>query len=729
TGYTWTPEMHMGDTSVFHVPASASCNVSTTSRPSILNPLVWTWYGNTTYSQTNPFTVAAPVTNIATHYIRSVDTRTITVNKTVTGTVGGTGIFTVRVDCGGAYAKTMNLAHNGSDTLQAPLGSTCSVTEDNPGAGVIGNGNTNTAVIYPSDFIVDGNQTVQVSNRITGGTFPKGTLIVTKTISGEPAHVTAGHNPANLFGITVACTSTPQADVWLKEGQSATVEGKVEERCVINEAVIPATLDPNYQYVWGISPMETTLRVAGDEIDVTVDNKVIPAGITTHGVSLTNAVTGPIPTAYDLLGGFVLELNCGTNFTWTTGPMRAGDKAGYSVPDDTNCTENVVSRPLADASFVWRDDLTDYAPSRSFRVINQVEGVVTHSLQRESEELVQIFKTLTGDATLYQSGTFNVTLTCTDGTNMTFLFVPPLPKTENVMVSRGAQCTVTEDTSNVVLSSGTPRRIIAPYLFTVPAGGQTVIVETELLLDPSLMMAGLTVTKQITGLLAGHRPAAVFGITVSCPGTSSALKTLNLLGGQSAWVDAEIGDTCVIEEPTVPDALNWQYKYAPTTTQSLLILAGGRSATVINEVILVSTGTVTFTFAQATVTDIAGSGYVSGLLNTTVNCGAGRVYSLSLAEGDTKTVTVPTGTRCTAASAGALPPLNSGFRYNGPTTNPALPFTVPLPTSANGIVTINYGIQKIDANLPIPTLDLKALLLLIGLLTGFVFWQSRRRRA
>ncbi|MDR2174159.1 MAG: DUF5979 domain-containing protein [Burkholderiales bacterium] len=727
----WTrtvDNMRVGNTSLFNVPDNRTCTVTVDSRPAILDPTRYTWRPEmTSYSADNPFQVnatTAPVINNVTHFVMGVEMRTITVRKSVTGnTSGGSGQFTIHVSCensGGSYAKTMTLGHNGNDTLQAPLGATCSVTENNPGADVIGVNRTNTAVIWPSDFDVDGDQTVRVANRIENRDFPKGTLIVSKTISGEAADIAAAHDPDALFGILVACATTDQADFQLKGGQSASVEGEVGQACVIDEAATP-TLDPlNYEYAWGISPMETTLRVAGEVVEVSVDNKVVPSGISRHGVSLTNVVGGPAPTAYNAITGrFVLNLNCGTGYTWITVPMRAGDKAGYSVPDNISCTTGVDSRPAPNASHEWRDDRTDYSLGRTFTTLSVDEdGTVTHWLQRADQEQVTIVKTLIDGFGLYQSGTIDVTLACTDGTNKTFPFAPTGAQTE--MVSRDAQCTVTSDLSSVVLSGGTPRKSIAPALFIVPSGGRTVEVETELLNDP-VVMAVLTVEKKVTGILAGHVSANKFTITALCAGTSAEVKTFGLYDGETAATEAEIGDTCVVEEPTVPTTTP-PYMYAPTVAQSLQMVED-RRATVINEVMGINT-TRTITFVQATVADIAGSGYVSGLLNTTMNCGAGRVYNLSLAEGDSYEVIVPQGTSCTAATMGGLPPLNNGFLYNGPTTSPTLPYA-----ANNGILTINYAIVLARGTTevtPIPTLDMKALLLLTGLLSGLMFWQVRR---
>jgi hypothetical protein len=231
------------------------------------------------------------------------------------------------------------------------------------------------------------------------------------------------------------------------------------------------------------------------------------------------------------------------------------------------------------------------------------------------------------------------------------------------------------------------------------------------------------VTKEVTGIVAGHNPANVFGITVQCPGTSSSTKAFNLLNGQSGVTDVLVGDTCTIDEPTVPTAII-PHQYAPMYPSKVTVPAGGRAEKVINEVV---SGAITMskvTFVQATVTDIAGSGYVPGsYLRTIFNWfkATGSLPVMTMREGDEWTITIEDGTQFTSAAAGTLPPLNAGFRFSGPTTTPPLPYTVP----GSGPIMIHYAILRNTGTQPIPTLDPKALLLLIGLLSGAVFLRSR----
>jgi hypothetical protein len=729
TPYNWARDMHVGDKSLFNVPSGWSCTVGTTARPAITDAR-YVWRTDmTTYSQTNPFTVTADVTDTVTHFIRRDEMRAITVKKTVTGAGYVPGAkFAIRVNCGAGHDEPVNVAHGGSETLWVPLGRSCEITEANPGPSVIGAGNTNTAAIYPSNFVVEDDQDVLVTNQINPRLFPKATVRVTKTISGEDVDIDAGHDPDSVFDIAVLCVTTPpQANVRLKEGQSATVEGEVGSICIVEESSFPPMADPAYRYVRTISPVEMTLQVEGEIIDAFVDNKVIvDPGIEFYEVALTNEVVGSFPTEYNAAGRFKLSLNCTTpSFSCSTGLVREGEKSSCEIPLASTCETIIDSRPSPNAGFWWFKE--DYSLGRTFVVpAHKIEGTVKHNLERDVDEEIIINKTLTGDLTLYLGGPFNVMVVCSGGVSkdFSFTFAPgETAKSDTMMAPRGSSCTVTENTDSVILADGTPRRIIAPYMFTVPVGGQTVAVETELLRGP-VPRGQLYVTKTVTGdptaVAAGHNPATVFEIKVTCPDTSPPVKLFSLRDGQSGMADAKIGDTCTISEPTVPMA-KFGYEYYQTKEQTATMLAGEVHRTVFNRIDTIGPK-AEITFTQATVTDTAGSGYVSGFLNTTVNCGAGQVFNLSLAEGNKRVEVVKSGTVCSSATAGALPSLNSGFRYEGPTTTPPLPYTV----NQNGTVTIHYGIRKIDS-VPIPTLDSKALLLLIGLLSGLMLWRQSRQ--
>jgi hypothetical protein len=130
------------------------------------------------------------------------------------------------------------------------------------------------------------------------------------------------------------------------------------------------------------------LHVAGEVVDVIVDNKVVPHDARTfHAVTLTNVVAGPNPTAYDPAGRFVLTLDCGANYTWTTAPMRAGDTAGYNVPDGISCTTSVVSKPNPSSGYQWSGETYSLGKTFVTRASDvDDDGTVTHNLQQRSDD-------------------------------------------------------------------------------------------------------------------------------------------------------------------------------------------------------------------------------------------------------------------------------------------------------------------------------------------------------
>jgi len=102
----------------------------------------------------------------------------------------------------------------------------------------------------------------------------------------------------------------------------------------------------------------------------------------------------------------------------------------------------------------------------------------------------------------------------------------------------------------------------------------------------------------------------------------------------------------------------------------------------------------------------------------------------AMMEGDTVTVTMPATVTLESAAATTLPKLNAGYVFDGPTTTPSLPQNAG--DNDGHTITILYGIkplQSLGPTKPIPTLDLRGLLLLIGMLSGLALWWSRRRPA
>jgi hypothetical protein len=718
--YSWAPAMHTGDTAGFWVPQGNTCDMNTTGWPPVTN-IDYVWYSDD-YAPASGFTVSNTMTETATHHLKRTETRYVYVTKTVTGGTTASA-FAIHVICSDGVNETLTLASGGTDVVETSKGATCSVTEDNnPSAA--GSGNSYTALIVPSDFTLgDDDQDVSVENRIETGKpgITKAILKVTKIV----VDTYNGHDPAATFDITADCDNTTPASFSLPAGQSATVEGEVGRACTIDEPTEPAAKS-GFKYVPNGMPSNiTSLPATGKS--ATIENTVVPDdGTSYHRVYLTNRVVG-YTNDFDQTGKFVLSLDCGTYGYWVFDPLLVNDSAYRSVPDDVDCTADTVTRPNPNSGFFW--DTTTYR-SVPFRTVPVDETqVVMHDLEKAGTAQVDITKTVTGDLSVYQSGTFKVTLACGAAFNGDFTFTQA-GGTQTAWVPEGATCTVTEDTSGAVLNNGTSRRTIFPSGFTVGTAKVDVSVENELLNGP-VPLAPLTVSKEVTEAqsgfkAAGHDPATAFGIEVD---SSLSTKTLSLLDGQSGMTEVMVGDTVDVSEPVIPSTMNtFVYIYWSSVNPSKLmnIPSSGRSSKVTNQVRLTTDTPVLVTFSQTAVNDVPGSGYVSGsILNTTVTCG-GVSYPLPLAEGEKSRISLLAGTTCTSAVRGMLPTLNGGYSFTGPTTDPALPYTV----SANSAIAITYGILKASppSNLPIPALDPRALLLLIGLLSGAVFWRSRRQR-
>jgi len=245
---------------------TGQCTVTYTS-PSVIPG------GASSYTVHVTGTLACGDMQPATITLGDIGNRSIKVTKHVDGT-GYTGLpFNVTVTCGGTQTP-LQLVDGQTKEVIAKDGDACSITEDTPGASVIGAGNTNMSVIAPAKFKVSGvDENVVITNRITSGNLPKGSMNVAKVIGGDSGDITAGHIVSNQFNITVACTGVTAASFNLKANQSATVEGPQGAQCTISEPSVPPA-NAGYQYVTGITPaLIPSLGTAPR--DVTVENTVV----------------------------------------------------------------------------------------------------------------------------------------------------------------------------------------------------------------------------------------------------------------------------------------------------------------------------------------------------------------------------------------------------------------------------------------------------------------------
>jgi hypothetical protein len=607
----------------------------------------------------------------------------------------------------------MTLADGGEDYVMAEIGAACSVTEAEPGVGVIGSGNTNTTVIAPADFTVTGDQEIRIVNRITRGIVPKSKLTVIKRVTGAKA---AGHKLSNVFNITVDCVTTPLASIELKDEQSAIVEGEVGQMCTIDEPEVPDA-NQGYWYISSISPKTTLLTAAGRA--VTVTNKV---GTTPpwmfRDVTLTNAVlVTKSDQGYDVNGMFTLVMNCGAG-GMETSVMRVGETSLYKVPLGSECTMNTTGRPNPDPGYKW--DTTTYNPASPFAVAEDMNEIATHRLLPEEMRTITVKKSVTGGSA---NGAFTIQVTC--GAETTTLSLAD-GEEDSVQARDGTECAVTEDdpAESIIGIGNSNTALIVPSKFVV-GKDQTVEVINRIETGVTIDKAMLTVTKIVTGEPEGHVEGTLFDIEVNCVTTTPA--SFKLEDGQSASVEGEVGQPCVTDELTLPAAAEGYY-YAPSIVPWSIpqLLVTGANVTVENMVFpdTVQTHPVTVTNALFGNRAALADQTTHPQFTVTLNCEGGYVWTSTMIEGAFAKYSVPSDANCSLTTS-VRPALRDTHYWdvNKP-SDPVSPFFVSAPVDAIAVHEIK---ERAVPGIPIPALDLRALLLLMGLLTGLVFWQSRQR--
>ncbi|MDR2173120.1 MAG: hypothetical protein LBE32_02795, partial [Burkholderiales bacterium] len=541
SGYTTGFRLIEGQAATYQVLQGRECRVETTSSPELPSSS-YAWYTHTS-SPSSPFTVGgANIPLTVTHDIQSASKRAITVAKTVIDEGGGyntggisNGRFPITVNCTGQQPVTLNLAHNESAVVDTSAGETCTVTETVP-SDVINPTYYNSATISPGSFTVVGQQRVEVTNHITQHPSDAKLIVTKKVVGTSGANKGVAHDPNTIFPIAVDCATGFNGVLNLKDGDSATIEGRHLQSCVLMENV-PAA-NAGYQYEVSYSPYISILE-QGDNF-ATVENKTVTQFTDHHIVTLQNKVEGDTTNSgFDALSvaSFNTKLDCGQDYVWETS-MVAEAFAQYSVAAGRQCTLTTEAAPVLNPGYVF---VHTHTPTNGVFTVNaRTEAQATHTIT--SSAVVQ--KTVIDETpSSYVDGKFDITVTC-NGTSTQLSLADG--ESGSAVGQPGDVCTVTEATpdAGVIGNGNTNMATITPSTFVMGSGGPATV--TNRIVSGVVPKGSLTVTKTVTGTLAGHDPAAVFGITVTCGGVVS---TLNLKDGESATVEAELGSACTIAEP------------------------------------------------------------------------------------------------------------------------------------------------------------------------------------
>ncbi|MDR1530263.1 MAG: DUF5979 domain-containing protein, partial [Burkholderiales bacterium] len=483
----------------------------------------------------------------------------------------------------------------------------------------------------------------------------------------------------------------------------------------------------------------------------TVTNHIVPSSTTLTTVTLTNSVTGDkSASGYTASGRFTGALNCGTGYVFTT-ELLEGAVGEYSVAQGASCTASTSARPaLTNALYSWYGPT--YTPSQPFTATSATAVTAAHVIDLADAEEITVEVTLTGETYLYTTGSnfsFNVTCGAIPNVPVTITgvssYTVPLRQTiTTTRIPRGLSCTIAEAVPFTVAGAtiapafvnGLTRVVADP---TSNANANTFEVEYYIRAGTH-DTAALTVEKKVTGNMSGHDASNEFEIGISCVDQSSAPSvntTVKLYGnGGTARVTAFVGDECAISENTLPNALAG-YKYARNIVPSLIDeITLDRTITVTNEVIdsaenaLVLRVRNTVTGVKTTDANyIQGRNLFDGIV---LSCAGGNApQTFNAAENEEATLSLvgivtPFAMCELAGVTDTVPPVSNAYRVT-PTGFNGLANSSDMLTVTHDIV-LKGGSSPTNIGVPIPTLDVKGLILLIGLMLGAVLWQIRRRR-
>lgn len=252
--------------------------------------------------------------------------------------------------------------------------------------------------------------------------------------------------------------------------------------------------------------------------------------------------------------------------------------------------------------------------------------------------------------------------------------------------------------------------------------------------------ATLSLTKTLSGDVAGYVTGSTFPVTVSCQVTATAggattvvPQTVNLLPNQAQVVSippttGEQTVACTVAEGTPPATVSAGFKYGtPVITPVSFAAPAGGSAPVVVTVdnpLSIVMGSLTVT---PSVTGLL-EGYDGQPFAVTVSCTGpgvtGFPQSFNLLADASQVVSVPLGAICTISEA--QPVARTGYKFEQPIFEAAAVVTI----GAENSVKIQNNLIGINAvsPAPVPTLSTNALVVLILLLAAIGIWTKRHSR-
>ena len=602
----------------------------------------------------------------------------LTVTKSIEGpAAGGQDEVVISIDCGPGYQFTFNIPAESTGTASEtftdiPAGRVCTIAEPTNGTNASVAVSTTivpTAVTIPSGTAA----TATVTDTYT---FTSGTLVVTKTNTGEAAgaqgevtiSVVCTLDGATVLNETVTIpegTLTPEAAEFpnVAVGSSCavteTARGETTAVAVTVEGegtvVVPPTgsvtaaLTNTYTFNPGTLAVRKDITGAGAGRQGVVTLQVTCSSGASRTITIPASTTEP--TTEEISG-----LPAGTTCTVTETADGATTEVSVSTVIDP--AGGAITIPAGDGVEVTVTDTYTVNPG-ALLVNKSIAGPVAG---QQGEVTLEVTCTL--ESAVVAEGSFTVTA----GTTGT------VPAGTLTGIPEGASCAVTEPVTGESTEIGVV--VDLPDSVTIAAGATATATVTDTYSqNPGL----LRVTKVIAGEAAGNQDAVEVDVLCTLGGETVFEETSQIPAGETGEVEAQFlnipaGASCAITEP-VTGATEFVQVVPELPTPVTITPGGVQSATVTN--------TYTFTPGTLAVTkEFAGEAAgAQGEVVLQVTCGPdGSVLdeTVTIPAETAETVTrnfedLPAGTECTVTETetGATTTVSVETVITDPVTIPA----------------------------------------------------------
>jgi len=491
----------------------------------------------------------------------------------------------------------------------------------------------------------------------------KNRFTVKKTVTGNVAGYAAG----GKFDITVNCPSStpPTTILHLAHGESADVVADAGDTCTLSESVPSGVVSSSYTNL--AAHPSRFAAINGRTVEVT--NTLI-VGPTAKRTLTVNKTVGGFVANHDPNAEFEIFATC-TGMTQAESVSLMRNETGIvEVPANVVCTITEPTPPPALGGYSYLPNIMpsvipSLAPGVPTTV--KVDNIVTNDTNQRKVNLTNsVSGWITGSG--YTSpGQFMVALTC-NGTAITSAAGDPMVEgyTYTYHVPNYASCSASTNAPYPALGTD-----YAWYSHTsTPPSPFTVTSDMGANVDHNIQKSPfktLTVTKRVTGALAGYAAGGKFNIMVTCPSLAGGATLLQLANNESGSVIAQAGETCTITETALGSGVVFSgYTNTATISPSSFPVVANQTITITNQITSGTFTTRTLTVNKAVTgdpTNVANGHDPATAFPITVMCNNTTIPypTLTLLQGQSGTTQVRDGANCTVSEA--VPAARPGYKY------------------------------------------------------------------